>query len=330
VTFWGKREHALLLLELLECGEIRHRSTQQRAWSSVLELGWARRSRRHDVLEIDPAFRENLETTLDGAWPGWRDTARRLADAGQPPTPQGMLELERQMRIDRAGDIDLPSRINRRTAAAVVARHSKAKLGPFERIALDETELTDDGLVRMRPSAGLTVVRGFEEHSASALAELLGDLVLTDRALRDGTQLAGQRPRAVLTVENLGAFQDAVVANDILVVHVPGWNTGTTRDLLAGLQDVPVLHFGDLDPNGIAILKHLRRWRPDVRWLVPEYWVEIVDERGLEGEWPEIEMPTDAPPWVRELPDRRLWLEQEAVVVDKRFRSSVDSSLADG
>jgi hypothetical protein len=33
--------------------------------------------------------------------------------------------------------------------------------------------------------------------------------------------------------------------------------THTTRDLLRGLDEVPVVHFGDLDPNGIAILAHL-------------------------------------------------------------------------
>ena len=48
------------------------------------------------------------------------------------------------------------------------------------------------------------------------------------------------------------------------LVDVPGWNTRTTRDLLKGLDEVPIVHFGDLDPNGIAILAHLRRWRPDV------------------------------------------------------------------
>ena len=76
---------------------------------------------------------------------------------------------------------------------------------------------------------------------ARRLASLLGELVLVDRALRDGARLVGKEPRAVLTVENLGAYQDAVVSDDVLVPHVPGWNTRTTRDLLKGLDEVPVI-----------------------------------------------------------------------------------------
>ena len=45
--------------------------------------------------------------------------------------------------------------MNRRTAAATVGRHAKARLGPFEQVVLEDVDVTDDGLVRMRPSAGL-------------------------------------------------------------------------------------------------------------------------------------------------------------------------------
>ena len=86
----------------------------------------------------------------------------------------------------------------------------------------------------------------------------------------------------MLTVENLGAYLDSPVPEDVLVVHVPGWNTRTTKDLLEGMGDVPLIHFGDLDPNGIAIVSHLRRWRPEVRWFVPGFWEEYSDEKGLE------------------------------------------------
>ena len=131
----------------------------------------------------------------------------------------------------------------------------------------------------------------------------------------------------MLTVENLGAFQDAVVSDDVLVVHVPVWNTRTTRDLLKGLDEVPVVHFGDLDPNGIAILVHLRRWRPRVRWLVPSYSEERRESKGLTRDWPDLDMPEDVPDWVRELPERRTWLEQEVIAVDSRFGTFLEMEI---
>ena len=279
MSFWGDRGHAVLLVELLQTGEVRRRRVQEAAWAALLELGWARRTRRHDVLALDETARRRAEETLQQAWPGWSQIVGRLSAGGLPPTPAGLADLERRDRVDAAGRLALPIPMNRRTAAATVGRHAKARLGPFEQVVLEDVDVTDDGLVRMRPSAGLQVRNGGVVQDALKLASLLGELVLVDRALRDGTRLVGKEPRAVLTVENLGAYQDAVVSADVLVVHVPGWNTRTTRDLLKGLDEVPIVHFGDLDPNGIAILAHLRRWRPDVRWLVPSYWEERRDDR---------------------------------------------------
>lgn len=319
MSFWGDPRHALLLAELIHTGEVRRRRVQEAAWAALLDLGWARRTRRLGVLALDEKARRNAEKTLQHAWPDWPGVVGRLAAGGLPLTPAGLADLERRDRVDAAGRLALPTRMNRRTAAATVGRHAKARLGPFEQIVLEDVDVTDDGLVRMRPSAGLQVRNGGAVQDARKLASLLGELVLVDRALRDGARLVGKEPRAVLTVENLGAYQDAVVADDVLVVHVPGWNTRTTRDLLKGLDEVPVVHFGDLDPNGIAILAHLRRWRLGVRWLVPLYWEERRDDKGLTRDWPDLDMPKDAPDWVRQLPERRIWLEQEVVAVDSRF-----------
>lgn len=327
MSFWSDPRHALLLVELIQTGEVRRRRVQEAAWATLLELGWARRTRRQGVLALDEKARRIAEKTLQHAWPDWSEVVGQLAAGGLPPTPTGFADLQRRDRVDAASRLALPTRMNRRTAAATVGRHAKARLGPFEQVVLEDVDVTDDGLVRMRPSAGLLVGNGGGVQDARKLASLLGELVLVDRALRDGTRLVGKEPRAVLTVENLGAYQDAVVSDDVLVVHVPGWNTRTTRDLLKGLDEVPVVHFGDLDPNGIAILVHLRRWRPRVRWLVPSYWEERRESKGLTRDWPDLDMPEDAPDWVRELPERRTWLEQEVIAVDSRFGTFLEMEI---
>ena len=317
----------MALIELLHTGETRRRRLQEQACDALAELGWARRTGRSDVLSLDPLAVSAIEATLAGVWPGWRELLSRLVDEGLPATPGGVRELERRRRVDAVDGAALPERLNRRTAAAIVGRHAKARLGPFEGVVFEDVDLTDDGLVRMRPSGGLRVALRHAEVDARDLASLLGELVVTDRALRDGTRLCGRTPRAVLTVENLGAYQDLAAPDDVLVVHVPGWNTRTTKALLDGLEEVPVLHFGDLDPNGVAIVQHLRRWRLDVRWLVPPFWEEYLPTKGLLRTWPEGEMPEDAPSWVRALPSRGRWLEQESVVVDARFADALAFAL---
>lgn len=327
MSFWGEKLHRLVLVELLQTGKVRERRQQEQAFASLLELGWARRTGRNGVLALELAARPEIESTLDRAWPDWREVAHRLDEAGFPPTPVGLRELERQDRLSAVDPAHLPERMNRRTASAMLTRHAKARLGPFEQVVLEDVDVTDDGIVRMRANVGLRLVRAGTEHAAADIEELLGELTLTDRALRDGTRLWGQRPRAVLTVENLGAFQDAVVPEDVLTVYVPGWNTRIARDALSGLEDTPIIHFGDLDPNGVAILQHLRRWRPDVRWLVPGFWEEYADARGLPKRWPEVALPPDAPAWVVSLAHAGIWLEQEVIVTDSRFAIAVNEAV---
>lgn len=327
MSFWGERSNALALLELLVDGEVARRQSQEMAWNNLLELGWARRTGRSRVLLLNPEDRGNVRETLSRAWPEWRAVADQLQAKNLPNTPTGLRELERQERIEAADAMGLPARMNRHTAAAMLGRHAKVRLGPFEQVVLEDVEVTDDGIVRMRPSAGLALERDGVVHDAGKLARLLGELVLSDRALRGGTRLAGAPPRAVLTIENLGAFQDATVADDILVVYVPGWNTRIARDLLSGLAGVPILHFGDLDPNGVAILAHLRRWRADVRWLVPAFWAEYLEAKQLSKQWPDIDLPGDVPAWVIRLVSDGLWLEQEVVAVDPRFSQAVEAAI---
>jgi hypothetical protein len=216
----------------------------------------------------------------------------------------------------------LPKRVNRRTAAAKVAPHSKASLGTRRMAALGDTEVTHDGVLRLRPIPGLVLRRGDEVLEADRVARVLGEVALTDRALRDGVRLEGSI-HALLLVENLGAYLDLEAPEGWVVAHVPGWDTATVRVFLDGLRGVPVVHFGDLDPNGVLIVEHLRRLCPGLVWAVPEFWGEYVAERGLSRAWPEELALESAPPLVRDLAMRGLWLEQECIVLDERLSQSL-------
>ena len=208
--------------------------------------------------------------------------------------------------------------------------HSKATLTGTRRGALEGVALTRDGTVRLRPNAGLVLRAGAIEIEASRVAAVTGEVVLTERALLDGTTLAGTPPAAVLLVENLGPFVDMAVPDGWMAVHVPGWNTSTARRLLDGIDaSIPVVHFGDLDPEGVQIGNHLRARFPRLRWAVPDFWRECVPDRAQKGEWPTELNLGAAHALVHELRDAGLWLEQETIGLDPRLPEALEEALGD-
>lgn len=127
--------------------------------------------------------------------------------------------------------------------------------------------------------------------------------------------------------ENLGAWRDLPALQGWLLAHVPGWDTATVAHLFDRIAQVPVLHFGDLDPNGVRIFLHLRERRPDLRWFVPPFWAEFVESHGQRAPWPDDLELGEAPPLVRELASRGLWLEQERIVVDVRITKALEDAI---
>jgi len=127
-------------------------------------------------------------------------------------------------------------------------------------------------------------------------------------------------------VENLGAWRDLPAHGRWLYVYVPGWNTTPVRQLLASLPAVPVVHFGDLDPNGFRIYRHLREYVPDLAWLVPEFWGELVAMHAQKRDWPEDLDLTGTPELVPALARQSLWLEQERLVLDPRLGAALESA----
>jgi hypothetical protein len=317
---WRSAAARLALLELLVRGTLKRRRAQTSAWDALDELPWTRRTGRRDDLGLVEARRHELVALLGRVWPEWGGALAALTARGLAPTPDGWTELEDAQRA--AGLPQLPDQINRRTAAALVAPHSKAALTERRRAALGDAEATHDGSVRLRPPLGLVALTPQGRVDLAAVAAVLGEVSIPERAFSAGLALEGDI-RAALLVENLGAFCDLRALDGWLLVHVPGWDTVTVARLLERLVDVPVVHFGDLDPNGVRILEHLRGLRSDLRWFVPEFWAELVDTNALPGVWPDDVDLSEAPSLVRELARRGLWLEQEPLAVDPRTSAAL-------
>lgn len=322
---WQTSAERIALLELLVRGTLKKRRAQTGPWEALAELPWVKRTGRRDELGLVDGRRGELVGLLERIWPAWSDGLAALTARGLPPTPEGWTALEDATRA--AGLPALPERLNRRTAAALVAPHSKAALTERRIAALGEAEATHDGSVRLRPPRGL-VARGSKGTiDLTAVADVLGEVSLPERALRGDLALEGP-VRAMLLVENLGAFCDLPAVDGWLIAHVAGWDTATVARLLERLPHVPSLHFGDLDPNGVRIFRHLSAMRPDLGWFVPEFWADLVDAKGLPGAWPaELDL-GGAPELVRRLARRALWLEQEPIAVDPRLPPALETALS--
>lgn len=324
---WTDEAQRLALIELWATGSLKRRQAQSDAWDELARLPWARRTSRRDELALVEGHRGDIEALLDRAFPDWRETVADLRSRGLPEDLHGYRALAEERRAATL-PAATPQRLNQRTATAAVGAHSKATLGERLRAALGPIEVTRDGLIRARPNPGLTVHRGQTTWSAETLAHCLGELTLTERALRDGTRLGGVLPKAVLLVENVGFYIDVAAPAGWMVAHVPGWNTVTTRLLLEQLPNTPVVHFGDLDPNGVRIVAHLQTLRSDLIWAVPPFWEEQVALRRQKKDWPhELDL-QGAPALVQRLAADGVWLEQEALALDPRLTGYLEGVLA--
>jgi hypothetical protein len=298
---WQRIEARLALLELLVTGRLPRRKTQEEAHRWLEQLPWTRRTRRRGEIELVPERADDLGALLDRVWSGWVEVREELEDAGLPPTPTGWQALE-----DRRRGLalpTLPTRLNRHTAAALAGPHAKVRLTSERASALGNVEVVDDGLVRLRPPKGLVAVMGNERIELDRWMALIGEAGIPDRPLLDGLRFEGTL-RAVLLVENLGAWRDMPRPEGWLLAHVPGWDTRGVGLLLEALPRCPVVHFGDLDPDGVKIHRHLAESIPELGWLVPEFWEERVESHGQAGAWPEELDLEGTPELVRELARR--------------------------
>lgn len=321
---WNTPANRLALLELLVRGTLKRRRSQATAWDALAELPWSRLTGRRDELALVETRRVDLVALIDRVWPNWAAGLAALTARGLLPTPDGWTELEDAERAE--GLPVLPDQVNRHTAASLVAPHSKATLTERRLAALGDVEPTYDGSVRLRPPKGLVARTSTGAVDLTAVAAVLGEVSLPERAMKAGLVIEGPI-RAVLLVENLGAFCDLPSMEGWLVAYVAGWDTATVQRLIRHLDHVPAVHFGDLDPNGVRIYQHLRDLRPDLRWFVPGFWDELVSTKGQPGPWPEDIELTNAPQLVQRLARQHLWLEQEPVVVDPRTPAALEATL---
>lgn len=325
---WEDEASRVLLLELWMLGKARRRAQQRALLDHLEKAAWVHASPRATEVTLSERHRPNVEAMLDSRWEDWRSVAQVLLLEGLPPTCMGLREMRRRQRRLPP----LPARINRHTAASLVAEHSKASLGPEHMEMLGSTQVMRDGAVLFRPNVGLALERDGTLWTTEQLMGVQGIIAVTQRAIEDGTKLVGVIPEVVITVENLGAFVDLPKPDWLMLVFVPGWNIPLAVQFLEELvPHVRRLHFGDLDPTGIRIYNLLAGMLNGLEHWIPPFWAELAAQAPpLTEKWPEGLVTEAHCSLVRSLAADDRWSEQELVVLDPRMGALLEALRAQG
>lgn len=125
------------------------------------------------------------------------------------------------------------------------------------------------------PIAGPIVLHCATDADQPSLLDLAGfsaGLALPSTTLQT-CQVPACHARAIITVENATSFHEllAVRPPDVLAIYIGGFASPATLHLLRAVREAaPALHWyhwGDLDPDGLRILAHLRSHLSDIQPL---------------------------------------------------------------
>lgn len=281
--------------------------------------GWISVSRRNKGWQRSPESREPLIDRLQQLWPTREDDLPLLKSAG--------LSTENSSAL-----LHLPSlRRKLSSVSGFVNNHTWSTLfgsGPKKSAWRDpgnDVVLTQDTVSRIRPNKGLELKCGRTILNLSDLASVLTEISISQRAILSGAVFAGVLPKAVITVENLGAFTDCPLPDDVMLIYSPGFDTKAAEQILRQLPDVPWMHFGDLDPEGLQIWDVLQKavGRPCLLF-VPSFSEEYFD-MAQKPDVPWLETPNL--PVFELLKQSGRGIFQEVFLLDKRLKNDLHSAL---
>lgn len=288
--------------------------------------GWITHTSRRDEYAITESGRAVAEKRLTEHWPTWREDLAAFASLGYSPEDPGSWNL-----LKRAHASQIPrslTHINRRTLNAWDRRHSKVAVGPPPK-SLAEARVTVDELTRLRlPSGSRLRLQTGEIVDCDRLMANFGEIAIPERAWENIKQIESPNSQVLLSIENKGAFVDCPSVSNVTLLFLPGDNTVAMQLVTSRMLQQAMLHFGDLDPNGIQIYKNLLRQGFKVQHFVPGYTEEylLTHAQPCKAPWPERDY-TSFHPVISTLASRSLWLEHEALVLDYRFEAELNASI---
>lgn len=264
----GETNEIALLAKLIESGGVHESARSLDLIRRYEKAGWIMPSTRRSEWAVRPGAMAALTARLTKLLPQWvSDFALLRAHKLDPMKPQDIEALPVLRRRP-----DATGMINRRNWTAT------AGLGP-KRKGILETEalLTTDWVMRLRPNRGL--VAQWDDYSTDLweMANTWMECPIPQRLWMRFQGFTGTLPAVVVSCENLGAYIDLPLPEDALTVFSPGTHIELAVELIKKLPAAAWVHFGDLDPEGLAIADQIAdtTGRPAHRYI-PSFCMEYL------------------------------------------------------
>lgn len=305
-----------LLAKLIESGGVRESARSLDLIRRHEKAGWIMPSGRRGEWVARPETTIALTARLAKLLPQWEsDFALLRTHNLDPRKPQDIEALPvLRKRPDATG------LINRRNWTAA------GGLGPKRKGILEtEATLTSDWVMRLRPNRGL--VAQWDDHSTDLweMTEIWTECPIPQRLWMQFQGFTGVLPAVIITCENLGVFIDLPMPEEALAVFSPGNHVDPAIELIKMLPAATWVHFGDLDPEGLAIAGQIAdATRCPIHRYIPSFCMEyIADDMAQKKDvkW----QGTFEHPVLKLLAERDLGVFQEVFMLDPRLDEDLRS-----
>ncbi|SEQ65530.1 hypothetical protein SAMN05216522_10556 [Rosenbergiella nectarea] len=227
----------------------------------------------------------------------------------------------------------IPRRMQRIHHKSASAWRGNSKAGLSQPLVKGQT-VTYDDVLRLR-SQGTDLRLTFTCNNrgnvlfADDESRWRSECCLPERMLLDLFSVDMFSVKLVMTVENLGAYVDMPLFDGLILIFAPGLNYLLACQWISQYgQDIPWVHFADLDPNGLIIARQLSLSlaRPCRIWL-PDFWPLAHQVNNIIGAGKNSWDTAPDCPQLRQLNQEQRWIEQEVLVVDYHCNAAIQKLI---
>lgn len=277
--------------------------------------------------------RQQFPKLLDQNLPQWQELTLSGIEGKSDERDAFMRRLEFVRSNTR---FDLPVWINRRSYNALYSGDEKTDVPEKLQSMLPNYRLCEDAVLRIRGTSDMHLMRKMRKPiRLGPMLQLLSHVSIPERDVMELTEVDGEQPYMVMTVENLAVFSDMDIPDHLMLVWAPLEYPDLAIALLKMLPlYVPHMHFGDLDGSGLALAERIadETGRP-LRRFLPDFWQEYTNEFAKPckpdvakgGMWQQA---ISSNPMIRKLMLRKEWLPQSALLLDPRLKSELASLMS--
>lgn len=287
-----------------------------------------------------PVFKLNsngtrwLPALLDQVFPEWRERVEVRYEL----SPQERSSLISRLEfIKNNTRFDLPLWLNQVSYNSLFGELDDSATQKEVKALLPNFKVSRDQVLRIRGTTDMHLVRKMlKPIRLGPLVQLMSQAIIPERDLHELTEVDGEQPYMVMTVENLSTFMDLDIPDHLMLIWAPLDYPDLAIKLIKLIPHyVPHIHFGDLDASGIALAEQIatETGRP-VRRFIPDFWREYSSHfaqpcsTAKSGKGARWQGPISSNEFLRKLMIRKEWLPQNAILLDPRLKKELHNLLS--